>query len=221
MKQIELTAESREKMGKGAARSLRRRGLTPAIFYGKGIPPQPLTLDSLELKRKLNRAGSENAIFALTIKDDGHTVNKMAMLKEVQTNPLSREIIHTDLYEVAMDKKIAVRVPLHVKGRAKGVELSGILQTVTREIELECLPADIPEFIEVDVTSLDIGESIHIKDLKLPENLHVLDDAAVTLVTVVPPAAEEKAVVAEEEAAAAEPEVVSTKGKEPEAKESK
>ncbi|MDD5451042.1 MAG: 50S ribosomal protein L25/general stress protein Ctc [Desulfovibrionales bacterium] len=220
MKQIELTAESREKMGKGAARSLRRQGLTPAIFYGKGIPPQPLTLDSLELKRKLNKAGSENAIFALTIKDDGHTVNKMAMLKEVQTNPLSREIIHTDLYEVAMDKKIVVRVPLHVKGRAKGVELSGILQTVTREIELECLPADIPEFIEVDVTPLDIGESIHIKDLKLPENLHVLDDAAVTLVTVVPPAAEEKAAVAEEEVVA-EPEVVSTKGKEPEVKESK
>jgi large subunit ribosomal protein L25 len=85
---------------------------------------------------------------------------------------------------------------------------------------MECLPADIPEFIEVDVTSLDIGESIHIKDLKLPENLHVLDDAAVTLVTVVPPAAEEKAAPAEEEATA-EPEVVSTKGKEPEAKESK
>jgi large subunit ribosomal protein L25 len=202
MKQIELTAESREKMGKGAARSLRRRGFTPAIFYGKGIPPQPLTLDSLELKRKLNKAGSENAIFALTNKDDGRTVNKMAMLKEVQTNPLSREIIHTDLYEVAMDKEIAVWVPLHVKGRAKGVELGGILQTITREIELECLPADIPEFIEVDVTSLDIGGSIHIKDLKLPENLNVLDDADITLVTVVPPVSEEAVVAAEEETAA-------------------
>lgn len=220
MKQIELTAESREKMGKGAARSLRRQGFTPAVFYGKGIPPQPLTLDSLELKRKLNKAGSENAIFALTIKDNGRTVNKMAMLKEVQTNPLSREIIHTDLYEVAMDKEIAVRVPLHVKGRAKGVELGGILQTITREIELECLPADIPEFIEVDVTSLDIGGSIHIKDLKLPENLNVLDDADITLVTVVPPVSEE-AVVAAEEETSAEPEVVSARGKEAETKESK
>lgn len=215
MKQIELIAESRKKTGKGAARSLRRQGSIPAIFYGRGIPPEPLALDSLDLKHKLNKVKAENVILALTIKKNGQTVNKMAMLKEVQTDPVRREIIHTDLYEIAMDKEITVKVPLHIKGRATGVDQGGILQPVAREIELECLPTDIPEFIEVDVSSLNIGESIHIEDLTLPETLKVVDDYNLTLVTVVAPEAEEKIAPAEGEVTA-EPEIASAKGKETE-----
>ncbi len=214
MKTIELVAEVREMTGKGGARSLRRQGYIPAIFYGKDTSTQSLTLNSTELKRKLNNVRSENIIFALTIKKNGQTESKMAMLKEIQTHPLRREIIHTDFYEIAMDKKIAIRVPVHIKERAKGVEQGGIMQQVTRDIELECLPADIPEFVEVDVSSLGIGESIHVKDVNLPETLRVLEDEGLTLVTIIPPETEEKAAAAAE--ALAEPEVISAKGKETE-----
>lgn len=216
MKAIELEAKHRSKTGKGAARSLRRQGLIPAIFYGKDAPPRPLALDSLELKRKLTKVRSENIIFALKIRDDDQTVDKIAMLREIQTDPLKREIIHTDFYEIAMDKKISLKVPLRINGRAKGIEEGGILQTVTREIELECLPTDIPEFIEVDVSQLDIGESIHVKDLALRSTFRILADDSLTLVTVVPPEAEEKAAAPEEEEkeeVTAESEATPTKGK--------
>lgn len=211
MKQVELFAEIREKTGKGAANSLRRQGYIPAVFYGKDSPARSLFLNRAEVKRKLSTARGENTIFALTIKDDNESFNKMAILKEVQTEPLTHDILHTDFYEVLMDKEITVRVPLSIKGRAKGAEDGGILQTVTREIELECLPADIPESIEVNVTPLDIGESLHIRDLNLSEKYRILDDPELTLVSVVPPETEEKPVSAEE--VSGEPEVVAGKSK--------
>lgn len=211
MKQVELFAEIREKTGKGAANSLRRQGYIPAVFYGKDSAARPLSLNRAELKRKLSTARGENTLFALTIKDNNESINKMAILKEVQTQPITHDILHTDFYEVLMDKEITIRVPLAIKGRAKGIEQGGILQTVTREIELECLPADIPESIEVDVASLDIGESLHIRDLDLSEKYRILDDPELTLVSLVPPETEEKAVPAEE--VSGEPDVVAGKGK--------
>lgn len=209
MKQVELTAEVREKTGKGISRQLRREGFIPAIFYGKETPPQPLFLNRQDLQRKIGTVGGENTIFALTIKSNHGTANKMAILKEVQAEPISRRITHSDFYEVAMDKEIVLRVPVSLKGRAKGVELGGILQMATREIEIECLPADIPESIEIDVSQLDIAESIHVRDLRVFEKYRILNDPDQPLVSVVPPVSEEAVAPA---AATAEPEAAA-KGK--------
>lgn len=211
MKQIELTANTRDKTGKGVCHKLRRNGLIPAIFYGKETTPQPISLDGQNLKRRIGTARGENVIFSLTIQgQDGSTTNRLTILKEIQTEPMSREIIHTDFYEVAMDKEIVVHVPVSIKGRAKGVELGGILQMATREIEIECLPGDIPESIDIDVSGLDMAESIHVKDLPPSDKYRILDDPEQPLVSVVPPAVEEKLAAP---AGSAEPEVLTAKGK--------
>ncbi len=210
MKQVELNAESRGKTGKGAARRLRRDGYIPAIFYGKGIPPQPISLNQRDFMKTISGVRRENTIFALTITGADGPVNRMAILKEVQSEPLRQGILHSDFYEVAMDKEITVRVPLSIRGRSKGVELGGILQMATREVELECLPLDIPETIEVDVSPLDIGESIHVRDLNVSEKYRILDEPDRTILSIVPPTSEEKLTAAEE---TAEPEVTAVKSK--------
>ncbi len=130
--------------------------------------------------------------------------DKVALIKDVQFHPVTGEILHFDLYEVDLTQKIFVKVSLHFTGKPKGVIQGGILQPIVREIEVECLPMDIPEFLDVDVTSLDIGHSIHVRDLQVPEGVLIPSDLATTLVTVAAPIIEEAPKV--EEAALAVPE---------------
>jgi large subunit ribosomal protein L25 len=137
---------------------------------------------------------------------------KTVMLKEIQKNPVDREILHIDFYEVSLSKEIDVMVGIKVVGKAPGVEKGGILQEASRELEIRCLPTRIPNHIEVDVSTLDIGDSIHAEDLPLAEGIRVLSDPRLTLITVVPPTEEKPAV--EEPAEGAEVEVTAKKGKE-------
>ncbi len=198
-----LSAEIREKTKKGVARKLRASGMIPAIFYGPRTQTIPLMLNPIELSKALHTEAGENVLIDLEIQNADKPGRKVVMLKDLQIDPLARRILHADFYEVAMDEMVTVEVPIHLVGKSEGVKLGGILEQVRRTIEVQCLPGDIPKGVDVDVTALMIGDSIHVRDLHL-ENTKILSDMGMTVVTVVPPAAEEKKVVEEVAAEAAE-----------------
>ncbi len=199
METVELQAEQRATAGKGAAYRLRQQGKVPAIFYGPKRQTGAITIDAKEFSQKVSALeGSHLIRFRSAI---GDLTDRVALVKEVQYHPVSGAVLHVDFYEVDMTQKLEVRVPLHFTGKAAGVALGGILQPVQREVAVECLPSDIPEFIEVDVTSLDIHDAIHISQLTAPAGVRIVFDTDTTLVTVLPPTVEEVKV---EEAAPAE-----------------
>jgi large subunit ribosomal protein L25 len=211
MEQVALEGLIRKPSGKGGARTLRRTGAIPAIFYGPETEPIPIQVAKSSLEKTLKKQTSENILYQLTIKGNDQETIKTVMLKELQKNPIDREILHLDFYEVSLFKEIDVTVGLKIVGKATGVEKGGILQEISRDLEIRCLPTNIPNHIEVDVSALDIGDSIHVEDIQLPEGVRILSDAHLTLVTVVPPIEEKPA--AEEPAASAEVEVAAKKGK--------
>ncbi len=193
MERLVLTAELREGRGKGAARRLRAKGLIPAILYGPRSQPISLTVSRKELAKALRTEAGGNVLIDLEIKDGDLPSRKVVMLKEVQYDYLGKEILHTDFYEVAMDVMITVEVPIHLVGRPEGAKLGGILDQIRRVVEIQCLPGDIPNSIEVDVSSLKIGDSIHISDIKF-EKGKILTDPEETVATVLAPIVEEKKV---------------------------
>lgn len=193
MERLVLTAELREGRGKGVARKLRAKGLIPAILYGPRTQPIPLTVSRKELSKALRTEAGGNVLIDLEIKDGDLPSRKVVMLKEVQYDYLGKEILHTDFYEVAMDVMITVEVPIHLVGRPEGAKLGGILDQIRRVVEIQCLPGDIPNSIEVDVSSLKIGDSIHISDIKF-EKGKILTDPEETIATVLAPIVEEKKV---------------------------
>ncbi len=211
MEQVAIESFVRKPSGKGGARTLRRTGAIPAIFYGPETESIPIQVTKSSLEKTLKKQSSENILYQLTIKGNDPEIVKTAMLKELQQNPIDREILHLDFYEVSLFKEIDVTVGLKIIGKAVGVEKGGILQEISRDLEIRCLPTNIPNHIEVDVTALDIGDSIHVSDIKLPEGILVLSDAHLTLVTVVQPIEEKPA--AEEPAPEPEVEVATKKGK--------
>jgi len=207
-----LVAEKREATGKGVARKLRAAGRIPAVVYGRGKQTTPISIDSTLLEKLLQGSGAGmNTLIELSV--DGETAT--ALVKELQRDPVRGRPLHTDFYLVDMDKKVEVSVPLLFTGKAKGVDSGGILDHPMREIELECLPRAIPEKIEVDVSALEIGDSIHVRDLVLPEGVEMLSDANLTVASVITPAVIEEPTAeaaegveeaaAEGEAAEAEP----------------
>jgi large subunit ribosomal protein L25 len=198
MKDKSLAVRLRTGKGKEEARRLRNQGLIPAVVYGQREEAIPVTLNPQQLTKALRGGAGERSLINLTIEglQDG-PVTKTVILKEKQIDPLKRTLLHVDLYTVAMDEKIHVAIPVHLVGKSVGVELGGVLEQVLREIEVECLPGDIPPSIDVDVSALDIGDSIHVADITL-EKAKILVDPDQTLVTVVPPTVYEEPVVEEE-----------------------
>jgi large subunit ribosomal protein L25 len=188
MEQVNLEGFLRTSSGKGQARALRRAGNIPAIFYGPDTEATSISVPRMALEKILKKQTSENTLYQLTIKGNEQEIVKTVMLKDLQKNPLDRELLHADFLEVSLTKKIDVTVPLKVVGKSLAVEKGGILQEVSRELEIRCLPTQIPNYLEVDISGLtDIGDSLHVQDLKLPEGVQVLSDAQLTLITVVPP----------------------------------
>lgn len=211
MEQVALESFIRKPSGKGGARTLRRSGAIPAIFYGPETDPIPIQVSRIALEKTLKNQTNENTVYQLTIKGDGQESAKTVMFKELQKNPIDRQILHIDFYEVSLFKEIDVTVGLKIIGKAVGVEKGGLLQEISRDLDIRCLPTHIPSHIEVDVSALDIGDSIHVEDIQLPEGIRVLSDAHLTLVTVVQPIEEKPAI--DEPAAGAEVEVAAKKGK--------
>ncbi len=198
MEVFDLKITQRNTFGKGPARALRREGLIPAVLYGPKRDSVPLTISPLDLDKIYKDSGTERVILNLKI-DNGGTQDVTVVVKEVQAVPVTGQYLHIDFYEISLNEEIVVNVPVEVTGRSKGVERGGFLQVVRYQLEISCIPTDMPDKIEVDVTNLDIGDSIHIGDLDLVgDKVRVLADTALTVVTVVPPTVEEEEVPEEE-----------------------
>jgi large subunit ribosomal protein L25 len=207
----ELTVMPREGVGKSVARRLRRSGKTPGILYG-GASPVNIAVDPREVFRLIH--GHEGSTQLLRVTFAGSKDSRMVILRDLQLDPVSEDLVHVDLQEVNMDKPIQVTVALHHVGEPIGVrDTQGILEMVLREIQVSCLPANIPEDIKADVSNLAIGDVLTVGELVVPEGVRVLTDKAQAVATVAPPAAEEvaapvAAVVGAVAAAPAEPEVL-------------
>ena len=212
-----LNVEFRETRGKEIAKKLRMKGIIPAIFYGPHAETMSLSVDPKELSKTLQTEAGENVLIDLRIRKGEQTLQKVAMVKDFQVHPLQRKLLHADFFEVSMDELVTVEIPVHLLGKPEGVKMGGILEQVQRTIQIQCLPGDIPRGIDVDVSALQIGDSIHVKDLTV-EKFKILSEINFTLATVVPPAAEVKPV---EEAAAAEAVEGEEKEKEKEKEEAK
>lgn len=191
-----LAIETRSATGKGAARKLRATGMIPGVYYGGGSDPQPVQLNARELVRLLetSSAGINTLIDLKGAALDG----KVVLVKELQRDPVNGAALHADFYAVDVDRKVTVNVPVHLEGTAIGVKMGGIVDHALREIELECLPRAIPEELRIDVSALELGDSLHVRDIPLPAGVEVLTDVDLSVVSVVAPRVEE------EEAAPAE-----------------
>jgi large subunit ribosomal protein L25 len=211
MHQVSLAAESRTNVGKGAARSLRRDGRVPAVIYGHGRDPLPLSVDHKEVGRLLEVIGGEAALVNVSI--DGAAAGQV-IVREVQRNPVKRsDVIHLDLYAVVAGQPITVEVPVHIEGTADGVRnFGGVLDLHLHRLTVKCLPKDIPEHIVIDVTALLVGEAIHVRDVTVP-NAELMHDDDVSIVGVLAGRVEEAAAPAD----SSEPEVINQKGKAEEA----
>ena len=198
MEKIDLQATVRKSVGNGPARVLRRSGQIPAILYGRGTEPVLLSVNTKDLEKILKKGNFGQFILNLVIQN-GKEVTKPAMIKELQAHPLSGSLIHIDFYEIDMNRQIRVMVPVVIKGHSVGVEEGGMLNIVRRELEVFCLPGDIPESFEVDISGLAIGDSIHLADVPMGENVEVDTDVNYTVVTVLSPKVEEEVVVEGEE----------------------
>src|SRR5262245_11351142 len=215
MPEIVVSAEKRTEKGKNVNRRLRVAGRIPGVLYGGSKDPVPVAVSPKDISAVLRSASGENTLFDLDLGGSRRNV----ILKEYQLEPLKGRLLHADYYDVALDKKPEVKVHVEVTGTPVGVKVQGgILDFVTRELEIECLPTDIPEKIVVDVSELELGKHIRVSDLKLSDKLTMLTEPDVVIVHVVAPRAEEAPVAAAAEGteaaagAAAEPEVIK-KGK--------
>src|SRR5512141_883959 len=205
----QLSASARDLGGKGVARKLRSEGRIPAVVYGHGREPQPLSINSRELDRLLDHIAAEATVIDLDI--DGKPAR--TLIREIQRHPFKRQILHVDFQELVAGEKISVRLPIILVGVPDGVRLDGgILDQTMRELEVEVDPSNIPNHVDIDVTKLTIGSSIHVRDITLPEGVEVLDDGDASVCVVSAPRAAVEAVAVEEtEAVAAEPEVIRAK----------
>src|SRR5262245_2443507 len=213
MPEIVVAAESRTESGKNVNRRLRAKGLIPGVLYGASKKAVSVAVSPGEIATILRSASGSNTLFDL---DLGGAKRKV-ILKEFQLEPIKGKLLHADFYEVALDKTLEVKVHIELHGVPVGVKTQGgVLDFVTRELEIECLPMDIPEKIDLDVSELELGKHLRVADLKLPDKIKLLTEGDVVVAHVVMPRAEEEvapaAAVEGAEAAAAEPEVIK-KGK--------
>lgn len=205
MDRHQLTAARRQQTGKGAARSLRREGRIPAVLYGGGRDNAALSVDIHDMEILLNKVSPSQALLDLSFSGGG-AEKRTVMIKELQIDPVKFKYLHVDFYEVKMDQQITTTVPVAAVGTSKGVEEGGVLQIIRRELEVNCLPGDIPEQIEIDITNLDIGDSVHVEDIRLGEKIEVPYETNFTILTVVSPAMEREEVEEAEEEAGEEAE---------------
>jgi large subunit ribosomal protein L25 len=211
----QLNSEIRNETGKGQARRLRDLGKIPAIFYGPKASPAILSINYSDLEKMLKGKSAENIMFDLNISSGEKSKPKTVMIKEVQIDPITRRYLHIDLYEIALGEAIEVNIPTILINTPIGVTNGGILQHIRRELSVSLLPKDLVEKIEIDVSNLDIGEAMHIRDVTFPTGLRPTEDEGLTVTTVVAPAVEEeKEEVEEEEAVAEEAVSEETGGKE-------
>jgi len=213
-KQVKLKVESRTNVGRSAVRKLRARGLIPAVIYGGNDKPQPLQVTARDINAMMSQASGENVLVELEIAGEGSS--RTALVQEVQHSPVGGDIRHVDFHAISMDQMIQAEVPLEATGTAVGVKtFGGLLEQSLRALAIECLPGDLPDRITADVSQLNIGDSIHVRDIQFPPGVTSKVQPDLTAFSVVAPVVEEEPVVAEAEAAAAAgPEVITEKKEE-------
>jgi large subunit ribosomal protein L25 len=219
MEKIALTAQVREKAGKGVARGLRRNQMVPAILYSHG-KSTPIAMAHKEVTKILNAEGGKHALLTLKLEGAKKAGDRMALIKDYQIDPISGSLMHVDLMEVAMNEKVKVQVAVHFTGASIGVKEGGILQAGQRQVEVECLPNKIPDAINIDISALKVNESLHARDITPVEGVKILTDADTTLVSIQPPITDAKLeamLTATPAAETGEPEVVKKAAKEGEA----
>jgi len=210
MAMVSFSATAREKGGKGAARQLRARGQVPAVIYGHGREPMSLSLNARDLDKLLGHIQAESTVIEVTV--EGHTAK--TLIREIQRHPIKRQILHVDFQALVAGEKVIVSIPIVLIGTAEGVKLEGgVLEQPLRELEIEVDPSNIPDHVELDVTNMMIGDSLHVSDLKVPEGVEIQDDPETSVAVLAAP----RAVIEETPAAegvegaaegAAEPEVI-------------
>lgn len=184
MKQVLLPVVKREGKGKEISKKLRKKGLIPAILYGKGIDPLPISVKYSEFEKVYKKIKGETVIFTLDF-TNGEDLKKQAILKDLQRDPVTDRFIHLDFQSVEEGKPIEVEVPLEFVGKPIGTTKGGILEIMLHELTIECLPSDLPDKIVIDISGLDIGDSLHVRDIKAPEGVKIKDNPDETIATVV------------------------------------
>jgi len=212
-KQVKLKAEARTNVGRSGVRKLRARGIIPAVIYGGKVKPQPLQVAARDINAMMSHASGENVLVDLEIA--GEKSNRAALVQEVQHSPVRGEIVHVDFHAISMDETIQAEVPLEPTDTPVGVKtFGGLLEQSLRALTIECLPRDLPDRITVDVSQLNIGDSIHVRDIQLPPGVTAKVPLDLTAFSVMAPVVEEEPVAVEAEAAAAGPEVITEKKEE-------
>lgn len=211
-KQVKLSARARTHIGGTVANKLKAEGLVPAVIYGGKEESLPLQVGARDISNLLSHARGENILVELEIENAGKTTSRMALIQEVQHATLSGSIVHVDFHAVNMNETLHTSVPIESTGEAAGVKsFGGILEQSLRSLDIECLPKDLPEVLSVDVSGLNIGDSIHVRDIPLPAGVTALDDADLTVFLVAAPAVAEVAAPATGTTPTAEPEVIKEK----------
>lgn len=185
MNNIVLKAETRTTTGNSPARALRRAGRIPAVLYGPDSEPVMISIDTMDMEAIIKDGSVGRSIFNLAV--DGGKKTRAAMIKELQTHPVTRDILHIDFYEVNMDRKVKVMVPVTVTGKSVGVEMGGMLQIIRRDLEVLCLPNAIPQEIAIDITDFDIGHSVHVEDIALEGDVEIPHEVNFTVLTILSP----------------------------------
>jgi len=240
MEQITLTGTRREHLGTPAARRLRRTGEVPAVVYGHGKAPVSLSVRLRDLQQAFHTKAGTNVIINLHIggspppagpgkgrragtarapkvspPSGRGTEARTVIVKEIQHDPVRGDVLHIDFHQISLKDRITVNIPVHTQGEAIGVKQDGgVLEHFLRELEIECLPTDIPEHITVDIAALKIGETVHVSDVATPPNAKIVNDPSMAILSVLPPRVEKAPEVLAAEAAPAEPELIRKKKEE-------
>ncbi len=211
-KQIQLKAKPRVEVGKNLLKRLRSEGSIPAIVYGVHIEPVAISVNGKDFEYALHHASSENVLVDLQVEENGASQNRLALIQEVQHHPVTDNILHVDFHEVSMTEKLRTVVPIHTIGEPIGVKTGGgVLEHIMRELKVECLPADLPESIDVNIEALEVGVSFHVREFQLPKGVVVLDQPDQVVFTVAAPLTESDT---GEVTGSVEPEVIGAKKEE-------
>src|SRR5208282_3838243 len=184
MKSVPLKAYPRTQTRRGGVKKLRDTGRVPAVIYGRQVKPQNLEINAKEIGDLIHRSASEDLLVDLSVENDARS-KRLALVQEIQHHPLDGKVLHVDFHEVAENEKVTVQVPVETVGEAAGVKVGGgTLEHILHKLKVRCLPKDLPEQIVIDVTSLEIGKSIHLGEIKAPEGVEILGDKHITVVAV-------------------------------------
>ncbi len=184
---VEMRVQLRTKTGTGAARRLRKRDAVPAILYGPTTAPMPLEVPAIRLLKLLREIGEESKLIRLVIGEGESQQVRQALIREVQTHPVRRRFVHVDFYEVPLDQPIVVEVPVELDGESIGQKKGGVIDLIRRTLAVRCLPGEIPERVHIDISSLDLGSSIHVGDLVTRVPFELMDDKNFAVVAVAVP----------------------------------